>query len=54
MSLIDDYNLEDYETVEDVQELLRCIEDEMSTLRGYKRGAEEKLSQLEKSGNPKD
>lgn len=47
MSLVDSFALSDYETEEDVRELLDQIEDEMSTLRGFKRGADEKLALLQ-------
>lgn len=47
MSLVDNFDLKDYDDYEEVLALLREIEDEMSTLRGFKRGAEEKLEILQ-------
>lgn len=46
MSLVDSFDLSNYETREDLEGLLDRIEYELSTLRGYQRGAEEKLSEL--------
>lgn len=48
MSLIPYYSfdLNDYSTREDIEELLSEIETELSTLRGYQRGAREKLATM--------
>ncbi len=47
MSLVNNFDLNDYETVDDVLMLLSDIECELSILRGYQRGAHEKLCNLE-------
>lgn len=47
MSLVDQFSLSDYATIEEVEELMNAIADEISTLRGYMRGAKEKLAELE-------
>lgn len=48
MSLIPYYSfdLNDYKTREDIEDLLREIENEQSILRGYQRGAKEKLATM--------
>lgn len=46
MSLVDSFDLSDYNTEEELRELLETIEYEQSTLRGYERGAQEKLGAL--------
>lgn len=47
MSLVDSFDLSNYETKDELDELLASIEYEQSTLRGYERGAREKLEALE-------
>lgn len=46
MSLIDSFNLDSYETEDDLNDLLNEIEHELATLRGFQRGAKEKLNAL--------
>jgi hypothetical protein len=47
MSLVDSFALSDYETREELEELLDTIEYEQSTLRSFERGAREKLAALD-------
>lgn len=46
MSLVDSFDLSNYETEYELNELLLQIDHELSTLRGYERGAREKLETL--------
>ena len=46
MSLVDDFDLSNYETEDELNELLRQIDHEQATLRGYERGARDKLDSL--------
>lgn len=49
MMNLDDYDLNDYETLDEVRELLSSLENEASIIRGYQRGAREKLELLERA-----
>jgi len=49
MSLIDSFDLADYKTREEIEELLNTIEYEQSTLRGFERGAREKIVSLDET-----
>ena len=46
MSLFDSFDLGDYETQEELEDILSEIRLEMETLRGYERGTLEKLKHL--------
>lgn len=46
MSLVDSFDLSDYETEDELNDLLNQVEHELSTLRSYQRGAKEKLNAL--------
>lgn len=45
------YDLSNYTTREELQELLYSIEEDLSILRSYLRGVEEKLQALEEEKN---
>ena len=46
MSLVDSFNLNDYETDEELCEAMEALDGELETLRGFYRGASAKLGEL--------
>lgn len=48
------FDLSDYNTKEELDELLDELELELSTLRGYQRGAQEKLQLIENDDESED
>lgn len=47
MSYVDDFNLDDYETIDELSEVRADIQMEISALNGYLRGIGEKILALE-------
>lgn len=49
MSFIDDYDLSDYESIDELREVRSSIRSEISVLEGYVRGIDDKMRAIQRA-----